>query len=257
MTRRINRKNQLPDWFCLDDYEKLLSLSDDEIIFQLIERRDSFNNCKEVHYEEVIEYYFSQGVVKERDKYFYSFTDREFVKRYSELQLHGKGGIEPLSIITVTHLHEKSQKYIEENNIKRSLRGQKRSISSVLEYGSEMYLGINLDWPDELIVKDLMQLLPLWRDGLSKINESQFSTLQSWEVVKRKIFDYNIFPMIDLLTWAGWSGKTITKAVLAVSLFPDGRYDYTNITQTINPFIDNLMKDFSLEKYRREIINKK
>lgn len=257
MTKRINRKDQLPDWFCLDDYKKLSSLSDDEIIFQLIARRESFKDCKEIHHKRFIDYYFSSGVVKNKDEYFYSLTDREFVKKYSDLQLHAKGGVEPISIIAVTDLNSKAQRYIEENNISRSLRGQKRSVSSTIEESNMMHLSINLDWPDELIVKDIMQLLPLWRDSLSKLNDTKVFPSQSWEITKRKIFDYNIFPMIDLLTWAGWSGKTITKDVLAVSLFPDGRYGYTNITQTIMLFIDNLMKDFSLEKYRREIINKK
>ncbi|WP_431224793.1 DUF6387 family protein [Serratia sp. L9] len=91
MTKRINRKDQLPDWFCIDDYEKLLSLSDDEIIFQLIGRRGTFRDCKEMNCQEVIDYYFSQGVIKERDKFFYSYTDGEFVKKYSDLQLHAKG----------------------------------------------------------------------------------------------------------------------------------------------------------------------
>ncbi|WP_431224794.1 DUF6387 family protein [Serratia sp. L9] len=157
----------------------------------------------------------------------------------------------------MARLSDKAQHYIAENDIGRSLRGQKRSVASTIESGNMMHLSINLDWPDDLILKDMMQLLPLWRESLSKTNESQAFTSQSWDVVKRKIFDYNIFPMIDLLTWAAWSGKTITKDVLAVTLFPDGRYGYTNITQTIKLFIDNLMKDFSLEKYRREIINKK
>ncbi|MCL6363762.1 hypothetical protein EXT60_05860 [Pectobacterium carotovorum subsp. carotovorum] len=158
--------------------------------------------------------------------------------------------------MTTSHLYKKSQIYIEGNNISRSLRGQKRSVTSTIGNGEDMYLGINLDWPDELIIKDLAHLLPLWRESLSRLDDAQVFTSQSWDVIKRKIFDYNVFPMIDLLTWSGWSGSRITKGVLSVTLFPDGRYDYTNITQTIKPFIENLMKDFSIEKYRREIMHK-
>lgn len=256
MTKRISRKDELPEWFCLDDYEKISLLSDDDILLQLIGRRDAFNDCSEIECQEFIDYYFSMGVVKESDNYSYSFKDNEFVKNYSHFQLQAKGAIRPLDLITVSGLYKKSQAYIEENNIKRSLRGQKRSVTSTVDNSEYMYLGINLDWPDELIIKDLAHLLPLWRERLSRLDDAQVFTSQSWDVIKRKIFDYNVFPMVDLLTWARWSGIRITKGVLSVALFPDGRYDYTNITQTINPFVENLMKDFSIEKYRREIMHK-
>lgn len=256
MKERINRKDNLPKWFDIESYDVLLSLSDDELLFQLIERREHYRDSDGINDHDFIDYYFSKGVIKDQEKYSYSFTDREFEKRYSDLQLHAKGAIAPLNIIKLGHLYEKSLPYIESNKINRSLRGQKRSVTGTVDTSNEMHLSINLDWPDELIIKDLMQLLPMWREGLSNTGGSHLFTSQSWEIIKRKIFDYNIFPILDLLTWAKWSGKKITKGVLSVVLFPDGRYDYTNITQTIMPFIENLMKDFSIEKYRREIMDK-
>jgi hypothetical protein len=245
MSKRINSKDQLPAWFCLDDYQKLLSLSDSEILLQLLHRRDTYNDKDAFIPNDSINYVdeiLSCGeVIKEGDEHYYAYTDNEFSKVYSDLQLKGMGAVKPLDLITLNHLYKSFQEYVSEHNIKRSLRGQKRSVTGTIGDAGEMHLNINLDWPDELIIKDLEILLPLWRKSLSNPDETRIFLSQSWDVIKKKIFDYNVFPFIDLMTWANWSDITITRGVLSVALYPDGRYDYTNIAQTIKPFVENLI----------------
>ena len=71
-------------------------------------------------------------------------------------------------------------------------------------------------------------------------------------MIKKKVLDYKVIPMLDLLDWAAMANVSITNRVMALALFPDGDYDSTNLAQTIKPFIENLLADFSIEKMKRK-----
>ncbi|EKN6273813.1 hypothetical protein DVP66_10070 [Yersinia enterocolitica] len=124
------------------------------------------------------------------------------------------------------------------------------SISMITNEG--LLLTVDLTIPDELLVDDFKKLLPIWRKeiGIESVNVP-FNN--SWDVIRRKIVDYNIIPYIDLMAWSIDSRCTISQGVLAVSLFPSGEKDAFAIAQTIKPFVDKLMNEESLEKFRREI----
>jgi len=259
MNKRINRKDMLPQWFDLSSYEVMNDLDDYSLILQLITRREMYKSSivSSPDFLEVMQILHPErDIVMEFSEHYYAYLDNEYSKRYSDLQMSAIGGVSPLNLLDTVRYANIADKYIEDNSIKRSLRGLKRSLSKVANTDNSMLIKIDMTWPDELILKDIGRLLSIWRQELNIKNEDSLSS-QSWEVIKRKIFDYRVFPMIDLLTWAKSTGRTITKGVLTVAIFEDGRYDYTHITQTIKPFIDNLMRKFYLEKIRREVINKK
>lgn len=258
--KRINKKSDLPSWFKIDAYDALLNLSDNDLIDQLILRRDSH----ELDYNFFLSLSdeFRQLVINEYKKKFESIIrpldsstfhmEKMKRKRYSGLQMTGVGGIDPLTLFDVMCLQKKADIYISENNIKRSLRGQKRAISKTICDKSQMIVNIDLTWPDEVLMQDFENLLKIWRGELDFEIKNESKISNSWAVIKKKVLDYKVIPMLDLLDWAAMANVSITNRVMALALFPNGDYDSTNLAQTIKPFIENLLADFSIEKMKRK-----
>ncbi|WP_368894718.1 DUF6387 family protein [Morganella morganii] len=263
------KKNNIK-WFDLKKYDELYKLSDEQLLFQLIHRRDwytkkpfNFTDDNGVYstvfhstlerYNEYVENKFKEVVRSLDSEYFYKNNMEN--KKYSEKQLSFKRGVSPLRLMDVKKLNELSDKYINEENISRSLRGLKRSVSRVIDTNHIMHVKLNLEYPDEIIVEDIKGLLKIWREELDFNEESEgMKNNTSWDVTKRKIFDYKVFPIIDLMCWEAFTKTRITNKKIASLIFVNGEYDSTNIAQTIKPFIENLMSDFSIEKYQSIII---
>lgn len=265
----MKRKNDLK-WFDLKKYDELYKLNDEQLLSQLIHRRDwytaepfNFIGDDEIDsnmfkyalelYNENIENQFKEVVRPLDSEYFYK--NKMENKKYSDEQLSFKRGVSPLRLIDVKELDKLSSKYINEENISRSLRGLKRSVSRVIDTNHTMHVKLNLKYPDEIIIEDIKGLLKTWREELGFNEESEgVKSSTSWDVTKRKIFDYKIFPIIDLMCWEAFTKKRITNKKIASLIFVNGEYDSTNIAQTIKPFIENLMSGFSIEKYQSIII---
>lgn len=113
-----------------------------------------------------------------------------------------------------------------------------------------LYISVDLNTPDELLLEDFSSLLSKWRTEL-KIGESPKVISGGWDMIRRKILDYKIIPMIDLMSWANFTGSKITYEIFAVALFPDGEKGAFAIAQTIKPFIEKLLESDSLEKITR------
>ncbi|WP_254797826.1 DUF6387 family protein [Enterobacter sp. JMULE2] len=111
---------------------------------------------------------------------------------------------------------------------------------------------IDLDNRDEILIDTFSKLLPLWRRELN-IPEPSKPVTGGWESIRKKIIEYKIIPMIDLLSWERTTKNRISLGVLAVALFPDGEKDSIMIAQTVKPFLDKLMTYDSLEKIRKEL----
>ncbi|WP_319938342.1 DUF6387 family protein [Xenorhabdus littoralis] len=259
---KIKKKNELPDWFDVDKYEVLKSLNDHDMLSQLIVRRDwlkgEWGGLISVNtYNDITGLYddaFSKIIQPLDSRTFYKL--RMGRKKYSNMEMAANESVEPTKIIDMTRLKNTINDYIDKNNIKNSLRGQKASVSMIVnhiyDYHNKILINLNLDYPDEILLDDIKKLLPIWREEL-KIDSSLSQSIKSWDVVKRKIFEYKVFPIIDLMCWEMISGVKITNKKIAQSVFKYGEYDSINITQTIKPFIENLMDDFSIEKYQRII----
>ncbi|MEM7998956.1 DUF6387 family protein, partial [Morganella morganii] len=87
---------------------------------------------------------------------------------------------------------------------------------------------IDLGYSDDIILNDLRKLIPIWRDELN-VRTKNKQTVPSWEVTRKKIIEYSVFPLIDLKLWAKANNCTITNRVLAVTLFPLGEYGEMNL----------------------------
>lgn len=259
--KRINKIIDLPKWFCLGNYDILSNLNDMDLINQLAMRIESVDNGFDWlddypgAREGFISYMEGEYDNAVRPLKGSLFTDKIKRKKYSEWQMDGAGGIEPLRLIDVVNLSKKAMQYIDENNIKRSLRGQKRSVSSTISNEGEMHINLDLSWPDEILLRDLATLLPIWRKVLRK-EQTEYSKLtSSWSIIRKKIFDYKIIPMLDLIEWSGINKVAITNKVLALALFPNAEYDSVGIAQTIKPFIRNFSSDFSIEILKRKAMD--
>ncbi|HBD5087637.1 TPA: hypothetical protein KKL48_004996, partial [Escherichia coli] len=107
---------------------------------------------------------------------------------------------------------------------------------------------------DDELIEAFTKLLPKWRSELS-IVEPDKPIAGSWESIRRKIIDYKIIPLIDLLSWELSTDRKISLGVLAVSLYPDGEKDTFAIAQTVKPFLEKIMRSDSLEKIRKMLSN--
>ncbi|EOZ8053990.1 DUF6387 family protein [Enterobacter cloacae complex sp.6730869] len=259
--KKINKMTDLPKWFSLENYNSINGLSDLNLINQLAMRMEVANDDFEWldtypgarnEFASFMEERFSNPIRPLSGKLFAEKIKR---KKYSEWQMDAVGGVEPLRLIDVMQLSKKAAHYIDENKINRSLRGQKRSVSKTISDNDQMHITLDLSWPDEILLSDLAALLPIWRMDLERKSENSCKLSNSWSVIKKKIFDYKILPMLDLMEWAKINNATITNRVLSLALFPNAEYDAIGIAQTIKPFIRNFSADFSIEILKRKAMD--
>lgn len=261
--RRIKLKTGLPKWFNLKNYESFCSMNDADLFYQLSARWDTYAFSALVELVE-IESIISTGVIADAQ------VKSELLHRDLEGSnaafgmLAKSGGVEPLSMNEHYRIHTNVEEHARENGLSVTSRFidkflfHPKSVNSFIdeEYENNMYLKVDLSWPDDLIIKDMIKLLPLWREELNAKPEIDHNGY-GWESVKKKMLDYSLFPLIDLLIWECKTNSKITNGVLAVSVYPQGDYDATNITQTIKPNLEKIFNFYSIEKCRRELLDRK
>lgn len=260
----VNKRNGYAEWFDIDKYNIFNELSDCDLLNQLIVRRDYlFYGVQNdgayfflEEFEEIRDEFYAKifsDVIRPLDSSTW-YRNNMKTKKYTDMQLSATSTVTPLQVIDVKKMEGEVSDYINKNNIRHSLRGQKASINKIKPYFNEMHITLDMENPDDILLEDIKKLLPEWRKELDfNHTRTSDSISGSWGVVKRKILDYKIIPIIDLICWGNITRKRITNKKIAQLVFPYGEYDSTNIVQTIKPFIENLMRDFSIEKYQRLI----
>lgn len=287
MTKRIKSKRDLPKEFDLKKYEGIELLSDKDLFRQIYWRMD----WKEKTWDDDLATYFLEhgcqlplidhdpfGEIKNElpDEYYDQFKGgKEFVERYrshskKKKKLSAGYGIGLLTRLEVMYFSQdfdqngdrKGKPFsISDEEASDLLKDDIANHGKLASYcsdpvslimGGALYVSINLDVPDEILISDMKNLLPKWRNELG-IEAEEIQLNNSWSVVRKKIIEYNVLPYIDLYLWSNMNGVSIPGGVLAVSLFPDGDKEQFAIAQTIRPFIDRLMTYESLEKIKREI----
>lgn len=294
MTKRISSKSDLPKEFKLDKYNNLSSISDKDLFRQLYRRKDPFTESFDCNWDKEISIYylehggslpiqydcadpFGEHEIEMPDEYYDFNGGKEFLDKYqdnidkSRRLSHGYG-IGGLKRYTVMCLARDSDTFgerkgksliIDDDEAKEILHSGDEnhglllarmtdSVSMISSHG--LFLEVDLDTPDEILIEDFKRLLPIWRKEIG-VNSVDIPLSNSWEVVKKKIIEYKVLPYIDLTIWANANKITIPHGVMAVALFPDGERDSIAMPQTIKPFIEKLMTDESIEKLRREISN--
>lgn len=259
---RINKKSDLPVFFDLRNHSEFKRLSDEEILSLIVYRADLYNNSIE---KSEAEYLLSNPLVG------YSTKDVKTMKfqigneRNGGLKLSETSCIHPTSLFDLEFYYESlggelRKKYNindSHESLLRFLEHVNTSLSAIKmnkETDDDEIINIKIDlgYSDDIILNDLKKLIPIWRGELN-VQTKNKQTVPSWEVTRKKIIEYSVFPLIDLKLWAKANNYTITNKVLAVTLFPLGEYGEMNLIQTIIPFIEKILDIFSIEKFIREI----
>lgn len=114
------------------------------------------------------------------------------------------------------------------------------------DFSYGMLLKLDLNKPDAEILKDLSLLLPMWRKQLGLTTPEK---KREWEYIRRRMIDYRIIPLMDVLNLAKVftfvTGKRVSKKVMALLVYPDGRQDGFGLHQTVLPFLDKIMGNSS------------
>ncbi|MBL0880397.1 DUF6387 family protein [Serratia ureilytica] len=290
--KRINSKKDLPKEFDLEKYECLSSLSDKDLFRQLNSRKYPFDDSLDKNWDvELSTYYLKHGGalpiqydcsdpfeeydVEMPDEYYEFNGGKEFLNKYQEnidksRRLSNGYGIGGLRRYTVMCLARENDEFgerkgksliIDDDEAKEILHSgdenhgllMARMTDSVnMISNHELYLEVDLDTPDDLLVEDFKRLLPIWRSELG-LDSVDVKINNAWEVVRKKVLEYRVIPFLDLTIWANINKFTIPHGVMAVALFPDGDRDGFGIAQTVKPFVEKLMQYESIEKLRREI----
>ncbi|MEG7508391.1 DUF6387 family protein [Serratia marcescens] len=290
--KRINSKKDLPKEFELEKYECLSSLSDKDLFRQLYRRKYPFDDSLDKNWDvELSTYYLEHGGTLptqydcsdpfeeydvEMPAEYYDFNGgKDFLDKYQgnidkSKRLSSGYGIGGLKRYTVMCLARENDEFgerkgksliIDDDEAKEILHSGDENQGLLLARmtdsinmisNHELFLEVDLDTPDDLLVEDFKRLLPIWRRELG-LDSVDIKINNAWEVVRKKILEYKVIPYIDLTIWANINKLTIPHGVMAVTLFPDGERDGFGIAQTVKVFVEKLMPYESIEKLRREI----
>lgn len=244
---RISKKSNMPKWFNLENYNKFITLDDEMFITQIIVRSN----------DELTGVYERDGYFEDKlssGLYPLTYPQCNLKKIADGPRIAASRIFQPISLLSLSFINENVNTTIGEG--KENPYSHIDAISKIPSFDGDIHCSIRLDAQDDLIINDLKRLLPQWRKQLG-INLDEDRIKNSWAVVRSKIISYQAIALYDLLLWQKATGNQITNGVLAVSLYPEGDFDSTNIVQTIKPFVENLFSDSSIEKFDAEISNKK
>lgn len=253
----INKKSDLPEYFDIRKYKTFESLDDREFFNQLLMRHYMVADYDKWIDEDDLKIIMSNPIADRK----YSedaFAGVDYVQ--SDMQENNSNAgkrlgssmlIEPLQrhdIFKIMH----SKKVVDEYDDADTL-GLFDCINLIDNFGDDFFVKLDLRYPDEFLIEDLSSLLSLWRNSLNIPDPNNELSINSWEVARRKIISYGIFPYADLFCWQKITGNRISSSVIAGSIFPDLSVGEKKLCETIRPFFEKNLANFSLEKFEREI----
>jgi hypothetical protein len=279
VSRKINSKKELPKSFDLKKYFSLESMSDKDLFRQLYWRSEDLDKIDteipDFGLQVASEYPINNnlgdpfGEIKESEWFLEKQKEYECKSQPDLINMSYGDGITPLSRLNVSLINTlksengywKGKPIIANDEMIRDLFSEdngmfwavmREPVNLLTDSLDNLMVTIDLNNRDEVLIEALSNLLPLWRNEL-KIPEPSKPVAGGWGSIRRKILEYKIIPLIDLLSWANSTKSKISNGVLSVALFPDGEKDSFIIAQTINPFLEKLMAIDSLDKIRKEL----
>ncbi|EMH1202074.1 MULTISPECIES: DUF6387 family protein [Serratia] len=282
MSKKINSKRDLPKSFDLNKYDSLENMSDKDLFRQLYWRSEDLR----IKYTETPDYGLRMGTdypmndnlgdpfgeIKESDYFF------EIQNKYDEkckpklLSLSYGDGIRPVDRLLLNLISDmeaergylKGKPIIIDNDYAQKLIEQdngmfwavmREPVNLLNDSIDNIAVTIDLNNRDDVLIESFSNLLRLWRKELG-IEEPKKPVSGGWDSIRKKLLEYKIIPMIDLLSWANSTNSKISLGVLSVSLFPYGEKGEIMIAQTIKPFLEKLLEYDSLDKILKELSNK-
>lgn len=282
MSKKINSKKDLPKSFDLSKYEDLESLSDKDLFRQLYWRSDDLNVKHSKHPDYGLQFGSKYplnnnfgdpfGEIKEEEWFLSKQKEYEYKTQPDLLKMSYGDGIKPLMRFEISFLNKinakdgywKGKPIVVDDEMVGDLftvdngmfwAVMREPVNLLSEGIDNAMITVDLNSRDDVLIETFSNLLPLWRKELN-VPEPEKPVAGGWESIRRKIIDYKIIPLIDLISWENSSGCKISLGVLAVSLFPYGEKGEFMIAQTIKPFLERVMSNDSLEKIRKELSNK-
>lgn len=256
----IKDKNDLPEYFDINKYKLFESLDDREFFNQLLLRHymvadyDEWmdeNDLKIIMSKPVDERIYSEDAFAGVD---FIDTDESNSKELSMKRLNSTMIIQPLQrhdAFKISHSKNIFDNHDESNSIELG-----DSINLIDDFENDFFLKIDLRYPDDFLIDDFSSLLSSWRKKLNIPDPKNEVAVNSWSIAKSKVIRYGIFPYADLFCWQKITGNKITDNVIANTIFPSGTVGEKKLNETIKPFFEKNLANFSLEKFEREIRNR-
>ena len=120
------------------------------------------------------------------------------------------------------------------------------------DIGYEANISLNLNAPDYQILQELKQLLPEYRKKLkARMPRKLFK-----QTDLRKILEYKIIPLSDLILWARAEAKSISLNVIADALFSDGSRSEEDIRKTVIPFMEKVISEQYVKEWESTFLGK-
>lgn len=108
---------------------------------------------------------------------------------------------------------------------------------------------IDFEKSDSELIASFTSQIGKWR---GELNMDNVGSSKSWVYIKNRVLEYKVIPLMDLLAFSELSGVQIPSRILALALFPNGERDGFGISQTVRPFIDKYITNFSIWKYKKQ-----
>ncbi len=259
---KIKNKNDLPEWFNLDNYKIFHTLGVDGLESQLVKRRFLINSILEGWgwEHEQIEYWKQ---IQNKDVLLEEIEDPEWLEHVDRLKdcgeyldhnretcnLSSTGAIGGVSTMQA-YMHylalkndglitEEDKHSIFKNEL---LLGDLSMIDQLYDSkrcreGAAIFINLE-EFTNKELINDFQILLPKWRSQLN-IEEPEDVILAKQTDIQ-KVLSYEIIPLLDLKIWCEMSNKEIAHSVYAGTLFPDLNRGETEFKQTILPFFNKI-----------------
>lgn len=264
MARREATIHPLPDWFDLKNYEVLLTLTNDQLVREA---------CLRFMGQEKLAELWLPIVSTKSVLISPQFDDMKKPTPFLEkFMLYEDAAVQPIDFGHIYRLHELAENdpvsvrhpahpsgmgiqsssaaamimrmsmFTGNGSMRIRSSGLMKSVSLCSNDGG-VDLSIYLDsHTDDEILGQLADLLPKWRSQLDlpepnkKRNETTGRKRQSEESIIKKLIEYRIIPMLDLILWAGLNGFEYTAEQLSRDLYPNELVSDKHVSETRFPF---------------------
>ncbi|EFH6021803.1 TPA: DUF6387 family protein [Escherichia coli] len=214
----VSPYEEIRNWFSLDNYDQVKSLTIKELHKELVFREvifDSINFEWEEDNQNLKNILEGNPILSRKENYYDQYV-------------RGQRHVAQVSFGDIKKLEKKlimfSMDFFEENgDFKKELN--KKPITKTMrdfflnQNSSKMYVSFDLGLSsDEEIITALQTMLPDLRKGYG-IDPVKTEKIGLAKI--RKLVDYNIIPMMDLLIWSKYKKVKISNMILSRVLYPD------------------------------------